>query len=239
MEIGEIFNSAFGWLFKLIPYKNASKWLEVYTKPHETMTRELGKGSVGDGIKNILIASVLQMLVLVVVILIQFGLAASSVSASKVIPIVPIASIFGIMMIFSIVILAPIATVLFALIVSAFYWIFAKILGGKSNFENQFYIMSLVFSGNWIIGIPFVILVMIPYVGLVFSVISIAISIYCIYLNMKTIRLTHGISREKAAIVILLPTIILMIILVAIFVVVLGGLFIVPYQTTSTYSLSP
>ncbi|MDO8554495.1 MAG: hypothetical protein Q7S22_06825 [Candidatus Micrarchaeota archaeon] len=208
MEILEMFNSAFGWAFNLFPYKRAKIWLEIYTKPHETMTKEMKNASIMQGVKDRVI-SILPMSFLVGLFYAVLMLIGGQI-------------VTGILVFFGALIILPIFIVLFGLFGDGIVWVFAKILGGKGKYSTHFYVNSLVCAGGMIVSTVLFIPSMIPCIGYVFSLLSLPVTVYEIYLQMKTVRMVHGISRNRAAAAVLLPIIIIVAIMILFYVMVIA-----------------
>lgn len=203
MGIGEIFGTVFGWAFNLFPYPNAKKWLGVFTNPHETMKKEM-KGSLGDGVKDLLVSSIPYAILSGIVTLVNELIFGGNILS-------------GILSFIMSVVLLPIVVLVAMLLGTGVVWVIAKVLGGKGTYTSQFYLSALVASGGLVISTVLVIPTAIPLIGLIFAIVSFVIGLYQIYLYMKLVRMTHSVSRVVAAISVLLPLAVVAIILFVLF----------------------
>lgn len=211
MGIGEIFGSVFGWAFNLFPYPNAKKWLAVYTNPHETMNKEMKNQDIGEAAKNIAIAYI-PYAILNGLIALVFSLIANGA----------VGLITGIIGLVVGAILGPIMAVIGTLIGTGIVWVIAKVLGGKGSYGSQYNLTSLIGAGGVVISTVLLIPMSIPFIGLLFALITIPISLYELYLTMKSVRMVHGVSRIVAAIAVLLPIVVILVLLFVVFAAVLA-----------------
>ena len=109
---------------------------------------------------------------------------------------------------FSILIL-PFLIIFAGFFSSAFYWIIAKILGGKGSFSSLFYINSTI-----ILTIA---------IFLIIPILNILLVIYAIYLSYLAIKISQELSTGRAVLTLFIPFIIQIILSVLLIALVFGA----------------
>lgn len=173
------------------------------------------KGTLGDGIKNVLLASLVVDVVLLVAMLLQFLLIGSMAGmAGDYGDMAALGGGFGITTVIMLV-LVPVIMVVTSLISTALAFVLCKILGGKGTFADQYFQFSILGSGATILGF---ILNIIPIAG---SILASLLGLYYLYPVFMVYRGVHKFSNMKAALAVIIP-----IVLGAILAVLLMGYFI-------------
>lgn len=180
----EIFNTIFAWIFNRIPYSDAKKWLEIYSVPEKIIETE--DGTISSAIKSLIISAIPYTIFLV--------LLSTIVDPGKII----------------VYALYPVVVIVLTTLYVGATWLTAKIMRGTGSFQKQFYLMSLVQSGEFIMLVPLVILVTVPFIGLIFSLAGAMLLIYIAYLHFKIIKTVHKISTIKAILVAIPPLFLLL-----------------------------
>lgn len=166
------------------------------------------KGTLGDGIKNYVLAAVLAAIIMAIVTLVQSLMFGAPIDAA----------IIGIIMF---LIIMVIAIVIGTLITTGLSYIWCKLLGGKGTFSDQYYQFSIVASGLLIVSS---VLMIIPIIG---SMIAGLLSLYYLYPVFLVYRSVHKFTDGRAALAVLLPfvlLIVLAIIAMMFFAVMLAGI---------------
>jgi hypothetical protein len=104
----------------------------------------------------------------------------------------------------------PVMSVIGGYIISAIYFIVAKVLGGKGGFLEQTYCMALVSGGMVLMMVPFNVLQMLPIVGWIFGLLGLAVGLYGIISQYRMIRAVHSLSQLRAIVVLVVPMILIM-----------------------------
>ena len=115
------------------------------------------------------------------------------------------------------VILTPIIVIIAGFIVSAIYFVIARVLGGKGSFTLQTHGFALVFAGTMLLALPFNVLGLLPWVGGIFAIAAMLVNLYSIYSYYRLFRAVHQLSSMRAAVVTLLPVLVLAALLVLVF----------------------
>ncbi len=168
------------------------------------------KGSLGDGIKNVLLASLVVDVALLIAMLLQFLFIGSMVGmAGDYGAMAALGGGFGITTIIMLI-LVPIIMVVTTLTLTVLSFILCKILGGKGTFADQYFQFSIVGSGVLILSS---ILNIIPVLG---SMVVSLLGLYYLYPVFMVYRGVHKFSNMKAALAVLIP-IVLAVILAVLF----------------------
>jgi hypothetical protein len=188
-------------------------WMSLVRSPQTTLEKEKGKGGLGDAFKTVLAMS-LTISVLVALFIFALG----SVSAKSDFGFAGAGIVSG--LVFAVYF---VGALLGFFIMSAIYFVIAKLLGGNGSFGEQTYLLSLVFTLGPLLAVISMVLVFIPCLG---NILLLVISLYMIYLNAVAIQVAHGFSLLKAIVtVIVIPALIMLVIVVVLAMLLYVGLF--------------
>lgn len=173
-------------------------WKSVLTKPKETFRLQAKKADYVEAVKHVGVAGVIQGIL--TGIFITLGLSAvgglfgyGSLGAS-----------LGGLSIIGLAISVPIMAAITLFIGSGIFYIIARLLGGKGNYQTQTYLMAIYMAPLGLIGI----LAMIPFVGIL---VSLGVTIYMLYLLTLALKETHKFTTGRAVLTWLLPLIVIMV----------------------------
>ena len=169
-------------------------WKDVLLNPRQTFKKEKKKANLGSAVKQVLIAGIIAGII--------SGLAEFSSESLTTLVSTPIAAIIG--LIFG----------------SGFYYLFARLFGGKGNYREQTYLIaiysaplsiisSIVSSILIISALADSLLLMIP-----FLLVSLGIFAYSVYLLTLIFKEAHGLSTGRAILTWLIPLIIMVVIII-------------------------
>ncbi len=183
------------------------------------------KGTLGDGIKNVALASLVVAVFVLLAMLLQFAMLGATAGMSG--EYGAMAGIGGGFLVTAIImlILIPVGMVIFTLINTALSYIWCKILGGKGTYTDQYYQFSIVGSG---LLIATSVLNLVPFVG---SLVAGLLGLYYLYPVYLVYKGVHKLSSGRAIIAVILPlvlAIILVVMLVGYLVASLASLMSVP-----------
>jgi len=156
------------------------------------------KGTLGDGIKNYVLAAILMAVIVGILALVQSLMFGAPIDAA----------IIGII---TFLIVIVIAVVVGTLISTGLSYVWCKLLGGKGTFGDQYYQFSIVASGLLIVS---AVLMVIPFIG---SLIAGLLSVYYLYLVFLVYRSVHKFTDGRAAVAVIVPFILLIILAVILF----------------------
>jgi len=169
---------------------NPDKWVGALIKPTETFKAEKVNADLVDAMINIGVGGVIGGIILWIGIFLfgeeigkTLGLGVSKM---------PI----------EIVIFLPLSLVLYLLIISGIYFIFAKIFGGKGTYTMQTYLLSLLYAPVMAIS---VVILLIPPIS---SLLSILISFYVLYPLTIALKETHKYGIIRAVLTWMVPVLI-------------------------------
>jgi len=165
-------------------------WIDVLTRPKETFAKEKANSSIGKGVANILVASIFIGILISVVSIISRN------------------DILGVVFVFVITIVVAMMGFFISNII---YYVVAKLLGGKGNFEEQFY-LTAIFTA------PLTILAIFSAIPLIGMIVEVGVTLYMLYLLTLAIKEVHNLSTIKAILVWLIPIIVIAIVIVGILV---------------------
>lgn len=124
-------------------------------------------------------------------------------------------------------VIMAVATIIFTpisfLIGTGVHWILAKALGGKGTYSDQSYYASNITAGINVLTPIWMIGSLIPCVG---YIVSLAVSIYPLYLFYKVIKKVHGLDSTRSAAVIILPVVISIVLVILLYAIYFLLLFI-------------
>ena len=216
-------------IYSLVPYNDISLSITAFFHPEEVLAKNAKKLSLSNAAKILAVAGLIYAVAFAInyiantVVSGVFGtvLGGANGAVSGAVNIVG-AVIFAAILL----VLIPIFAVIGEFILSAIYFVFAKLLGGKGTYAAQTNMLAYITSTFYLISAPATIIQIVPCLGAVVGgIIIFAGSIYQLYASYKTIKAVHQLSGIKAGLVIILP-IILVVILAIIAVVLLGAVFL-------------
>ncbi len=177
------------------------------------------KGTLSDGLKYVLLTSLVVIIVEVLGILLDtflgMGQALGGVGQQSAIALGAIGGL-GALGIVVTIIMIPIVQIISAFIMNGIVYILAKLLGGKGTFENQFYHIAILSGGLSVItGI----LGLVPCVGPLLSFILVVYYLYPLYLLYMGV---HKLSSGRAIALILIPFLVIIVLAVIVAVLFAG-----------------
>ena len=183
---------------------NFGLWLEVLTKPVETIIKERQNENWRNALLNYSISGVVSGLIIgIALLIIIYFYPAALGSEASLIPSNPVS------LIPSTIILIPIiwAAMLLAssLINTLVFWIFSKIFKGKGTYLKQYYLTSIYTAPVNILAAVFM---LVP-IAIVSIVLIIILALYSIYGLFITLKATHEYSNTEAVLSIIAPVIII------------------------------
>ena len=113
---------------------------------------------------------------------------------------------------------APIAAIItvvsFAIGTAIIQWV-AKLFGGKGTFGQLAYVFAAILAPFYLINIVFTLLSAIPFVGLCFGILSLAVGLYALVLNIMAVKGVNQFGWGQAAGSLFLPGLVLACCLIA------------------------
>lgn len=200
---------------------NFGNWFKSLVNPAEVFREEKKNADLFEAIKNVGVAGSAAGVVYALIFGVFLFFFANMMEG-----IIGVKADIGIALvltIITIIILYPIFTIIGFLIASGFLFISAKIFGGKGSFTTQTYLISLPYAALILIEVVLGILNMIPFIGFLFSLLSLLVFIYLLSPLTIALKETHNYSTIRAVLTWLLPGIIIMILFVILII-----LFILP-----------
>ncbi len=200
-----------------VPYKRAVIWKEFFLNPLPTLKKD--DVGIGQRMKDLFVTaavgSVFQMVMYLPMLAIMAILSLGTAL---------IMALFYLGIIAVNLIAAPVMGFLYSLL----ELLVAKALGGRGDMRANFNASALPGLGVWAIMLPALIafvpilwLSMIPFVSLCTMVITLpasllmfGIAIYALYLKYLAMKEVHGLTSERAALVVILPFVILAVLMV-------------------------
>jgi len=173
------------------------------------------KGSLGEGVKYVLLGIAVMVAMSLVGIAIQFLLGGSLAlnSESRGMESFGAAGLSTGLEIIIVIILAPILILIWTFLATGVMWLLAKVLGGKGTFAEQYYHFAIVGGGMSIITS---ILSIIDCLGLI----EILASLYFLYPTYLIYKSVHKLSSTRSVILVLLPIILFIVLVIAMFVLI-------------------
>ncbi|MBT3314348.1 MAG: YIP1 family protein [Anaerolineae bacterium] len=111
----------------------------------------------------------------------------------------------------------------FAISVALIQWV-AKLFGGAGSFDKLAYTFSAIFVPVSVVSALLSLLGAIPFVGVCFGVLSFAVSIYMIVLQVFAVQAVNGLDTGKAVGSVLLPGLVFFLFICCCVAIVVGGL---------------
>jgi len=103
---------------------------------------------------------------------------------------------------------AIVAVLGFAIWVALVQWI-AKLFGGTGSFDKLAYAFSAIIVPYSVVAAVLSLLGLIPFIGILFGLISLALSIYVIVLEVLAVKAVNGLDTGQAAGAVLLPAVVI------------------------------
>lgn len=100
----------------------------------------------------------------------------------------------------------------------------AKLFGGTGSYDKLAYVFGAIQAPMMLASSVFVLLAMIPFVGMCFSIFSLGISIYMLVLQVLAVKAVNNFDTGKAIGSVLLPGLVFFLFICCCFVIVIGGL---------------
>ena len=100
--------------------------------------------------------------------------------------------------------------IFFAIGVGLIQWV-AKLFGGTGSFEKLAYTFAAIMVPISVVSALFTLLGMIPFIGILFGLVSFAISIYSLVLNVLAVKAVNGLDTGRAVGAVLLPGLVIFI----------------------------
>lgn len=217
-----------------IGYGRLFVWKDLLFHPDETLEREIGNASIGRGAKDVFISAYVLFLMEFVMV----GILAGAVALMLVL-LFSGGSLPGLESILSLAALAAgilaavvIGSAIFAgsSVLGQLFWTglelaIARLVGGKGEYAQHFYLNAIAASAGYMAVIPLTLLSLVPCLGYVFSMISVGLAAYLLYIKYKAIRLVHGIGQKEAIFVAIAPSAVLVVLFVALYALIFFGFF--------------
>lgn len=214
----------------IMPVDIFKTWVSALFRPAEIFKAEKKGAEFGNIVKTFgfvgLASAVVVGITLVISATFKLGIAGAAagpggaaVGASLGLMGALVASVIGL-------ILYPIIINVYGFILSAIYFIIAKVLGGKGAFMEQTLGLALIMGGVILVSAPFQILGIIPVIGVLFTIVTVVIGLYALYSQYRLMKEVHKLSSMRAAAVVVLP-----LVLIFLLIVVIGAAAIMSYLT--------
>lgn len=169
-------------------------WKEALLNPKQTFKKEKKKADLGSAVKQVFIAGLIAG---IITALVEF-------SSESLITLVS----------------SPIAAILGLLLGSGFYYLFARLFGGKGSYREQTYLIAIYSAPLSIISSVVSSILILSAVAdslfllAPFLLVSLGLFVYSLYLLTLAFKEAHGLSTGKAILTWLIPLIIVFVIIV-------------------------
>ena len=100
----------------------------------------------------------------------------------------------------------------------------AKLFGGTGSYDKLAYLFAAIQAPAMLVSSVFVLLGMIPFVGICFGIFSMGISVYMIVLQVLAVQAVNDLDTGKAIGSVLLPGLVFALFICCCFAIVIGGL---------------
>jgi len=207
-----------------IPSRRLKAFGQAFFRPVDTFNEQKSEASLRNYTINFALAGLVGWVGILFGMAFVFMLMAPSLSFFSASIQTQLFGDFIAVVLFTLVLL-PLAVILSGIIMSAVYFIIAKLLGGSGSFTSQTFAFSLIIGASSLVLLPFHMLAAIPFVGLLMLPISIFLALYIYYLYYKAIRSIHGLSQGKAIAVLVIPMAIAVLLIIALVAIALAGFF--------------
>ncbi|MCX6777490.1 MAG: Yip1 family protein [Candidatus Micrarchaeota archaeon] len=183
-------------------------WTGLVRAPEATLKAK--KGSLSDAAIVCLVISLINAVLfgLAAVVLLGISHGAEGLAAGT----------FGAVLVGVIIVVGG---VIYVFVMSAIYYVFAKLLGGKGTYPENAYAYSLVYSLSPVLFAINLAFSLIPYLG---SLVSLAVSLYMLYIYAIAIKTANSLSTGRAVAVVVIPIIVLFLIIIVMIVPLLAAL---------------
>ena len=174
-------------------------WKEALLNPKQTFKKEKKKADLGSAVKQVFIAGLIAG---IITALVEF-------SSESLITLVS----------------SPIAAILGLLLGSGFYYLFARLFGGKGSYREQTYLIAIYSAPLSIISSVVSSILILSAVAdslfllAPFLLVSLGLFVYSLYLLTLAFKEAHGLSTGKAILTWLIPLIIVLALLAYVFIV--------------------
>ena len=175
----------------VFPGKKFLPWMAAYFHPAETFAAQKKNASFVNVLTIIAIALLMECVAAIIINFALFDMASHNLASILIGLIVTMA-----------------AQLIFFFVLMAFYFILARLMGGKGSYMKQSLGLALITGGITLIIVPLQILTVVPCIGFV-SLIGVPFGIYGVYSQYRMIRAVHKLSRNRAIAVTLLPVLVL------------------------------
>ncbi len=102
---------------------------------------------------------------------------------------------------------AALSVLFFALGVALIQWI-AKMLGGQGNYSKLVYVMGAIAAPVALLSAVLTLLSAIPFIGILFSLVSMVVGLYALFLNIVAVKGVNQFGWGQAAGAVLLPAVV-------------------------------
>jgi hypothetical protein len=208
----------------MFPLVRSNELGKIITEPDKEMPNEIEKATVGQGLADAIITSMIFTFVLSAFYLI-FSIP-TLMQALKAIPDTIILMVLGVMVMS--VAFGAMSAAVGLLLTSIVYIIMAKILGGKGTFAKTMGMLGIISAPINLINIALVVIagivaaiigmVSVGALWLVYVLVLLAgigLCLFQLYLNYKMVRLLHQLSKWRAIAVVAIPVLVLLTVIAA------------------------
>jgi hypothetical protein len=194
----------------LFPFVRKEEFAEIILNPSTALPKEIQSSSIGKGFRDAIIPAYFSF-IFSMLIAIPVGLAINAATGGNI-----ATSLIGYAVSFvGLLILTPVFVAIAMLLVSAIYFIMAKILGGKGTFTKTMGMLGTIMGPFYLLGIIPNMLDQIPLVVCIAGILGIPLGLYNLYMQFRMIKALHGFDDIRAAAVIIVPIILLVALAVA------------------------
>jgi len=171
---------------KAIPIRQMQAWFLAYFRPLESYHSSKMEANLGGILFHLVLIGLVVWLVA----------AASSLLKDKAPEALPLLQWL---------VLYPVIVIIVTFVMSAIYFLVAKLLGGKAGFMEQTLALVLLYGAGVGMSAPFNILAAIPLIGALFGLIAMLVSLYNIYNYYVMVKSIHQLSAFRAILVLIIP----------------------------------
>jgi len=191
--------------------------LTVLTKPEEALASEKKNAAIAKGVVPYAIIGLVIGIPLGAVIALAATLFSTFFHAGA--PLLGLG--LSAIVVLPLVCLAVI--VVASLVGEGILFLFARLLGGRGSFAQQYYLSSLIVFPAAFLGFIGMLLGLIPFLG---ALASLALSIYAFYLHVLAVKEAHGFSVLRAFAAVILPAAIVFFLVVLLLFAALASLLV-------------
>ncbi|MBD3210459.1 hypothetical protein GF318_03695 [Candidatus Micrarchaeota archaeon] len=218
-----------------IGYDRLKLWKEVMFHPSNTFSQELGKQGFMRGAKDIFISNLIPLAIgfIFLMLFAVYG-ALLGLMATLAAPGIGILALAAMVVAGLVLVVLYFASPIISwLIQSAVQYLIAKLLGGTGSFRNQSYLIALGSASAAIVFSILYVFSFVPCLGYAANAVMILVGIYAIYLNYRAVKIAHGLSTIKAAVVTLAPVAIFFAMVIAAIIAFYLGIFSLAFLGSS------